>query len=43
VWWHAQAGQLGARRRTELGVDALSLTQDLNAVLAEIDANQIDI
>lgn len=43
VWWHARAGRLGARRRTELGVDAFSLTQDLHGVFAEIDANQTGI
>lgn len=29
VWWHAQAGILAAKERTELGVDALTLTQYL--------------
>lgn len=29
VWWHAQAGILGRQARTELGVDALTLTQCL--------------
>jgi ADP-dependent NAD(P)H-hydrate dehydratase / NAD(P)H-hydrate epimerase len=30
VWWHAQAGIRAARDRTELGVDALTLTQYLS-------------
>lgn len=29
VWWHAQAGILAANERTELGVDAFTLTQYL--------------
>ncbi|VXD18051.1 Bifunctional NAD(P)H-hydrate repair enzyme Nnr (Includes: ADP-dependent (S)-NAD(P)H-hydrate dehydratase; NAD(P)H-hydrate epimerase) [Planktothrix serta PCC 8927] len=29
VWWHSQAGILAARERTELGVDAYTLTQYL--------------
>jgi len=29
AWWHAQAGILAAQERTELGVDALTLTQFL--------------
>ncbi|MEL6441460.1 MAG: NAD(P)H-hydrate dehydratase [Cyanobacteria bacterium J06621_8] len=29
AWWHAQAGILGAAQRTELGVDAMTLTQYL--------------
>jgi NAD(P)H-hydrate epimerase len=29
VWWHARAGILAARERSELGVDAFSLTQYL--------------
>ncbi|MEB3340753.1 NAD(P)H-hydrate dehydratase [Okeania sp.] len=29
VWWHAQAGILAAKERTELGVDAFTLTQYL--------------
>ena len=29
AWWHAQAGILGAQDRTELGVDAQTLTQFL--------------
>jgi NAD(P)H-hydrate epimerase len=29
VWWHAHAGILAAKERTELGVDALTLTQYL--------------
>jgi NAD(P)H-hydrate epimerase len=33
VWWHAQAGILAAKARTELGVDAFILTQYLIPVL----------
>ena len=29
AWWHAQAGILAAQERTELGVDAYTLTQFL--------------
>jgi NAD(P)H-hydrate epimerase len=36
TWWHAQAGILAAQQRTELGVDALTLTQFLIPALAEI-------
>ncbi|MGC9505941.1 NAD(P)H-hydrate dehydratase [Baaleninema sp.] len=30
VWWHAHAGRQAAEERSELGVDALTLTQYLN-------------
>jgi ADP-dependent NAD(P)H-hydrate dehydratase / NAD(P)H-hydrate epimerase len=33
AWWHAQAGILAAQERTELGVDAYTLTQYLLPVL----------
>lgn len=33
VWWHAQAGRLAAQERTELGVDAHTLTQFLSPAL----------
>jgi len=33
AWWHAQAGILAAEERTELGVDAFTLTQYLMAVV----------
>ena len=33
AYWHAQAGIIAARERTDLGVDALSLTQYLSAVV----------
>ncbi|BAZ40889.1 hypothetical protein NIES4101_68500 [Calothrix sp. NIES-4101] len=33
AWWHAQAGILAAQERTELGVDAYTLTQYLLRVL----------
>ncbi|MEM1172915.1 MAG: NAD(P)H-hydrate dehydratase [Cyanobacteria bacterium P01_H01_bin.35] len=36
VWWHAQAAILAAKERTELGVDAFTLTQYLIPVLAKI-------
>lgn len=35
TWWHAQAGRVAAQQRTELGVDALTLTQFLIPALAE--------
>lgn len=37
AWWHAQAGILAAKERTELGVDAFTLTQYLNQALKMID------
>ncbi len=33
AWWHAQAGILAAQERTQLGVDAFTLTQYLMPVL----------
>ncbi|MFB8788121.1 MAG: NAD(P)H-hydrate dehydratase [Potamolinea sp.] len=33
AWWHAQAGILAAEERSQLGVDAFTLTQYLMAVL----------
>jgi NAD(P)H-hydrate epimerase len=33
AWWHAQAGIMAAQERTELGVDAFTLTQYLMAVV----------
>lgn len=33
AWWHAQAGILAAQERTELGVDAFTLTQYLLSAL----------
>jgi NAD(P)H-hydrate epimerase len=35
AWWHAQAGILAAKERTELGVDAFTLTQYLIPVLQD--------
>ena len=35
VWWHAQAGIIAAKERTELGVDAFTLTQYLIPALRE--------
>ncbi len=32
AWWHAQAGVLAAKERTELGVDAVTLSQYLSQV-----------
>jgi NAD(P)H-hydrate epimerase len=34
AWWHSQAAILAAEDRTELGVDAYTLTNYLIAVLA---------
>jgi ADP-dependent NAD(P)H-hydrate dehydratase / NAD(P)H-hydrate epimerase len=34
VWWHAQAGILASQERTELGVDAHTLTQYLSFALS---------
>ncbi len=34
AWWHAQAGILAAQERTELGVDAFTLTQYLMKVVS---------
>ncbi|WP_305778145.1 NAD(P)H-hydrate dehydratase, partial [Hydrocoleum sp. CS-953] len=36
VWWHAQAAILAAKERTELGVDAFTLTQYLIPTLEKI-------
>lgn len=36
AWWHAQAGILAAKERTELGVDAFTLTQYLIPVARQI-------
>ncbi|MEG3839538.1 NAD(P)H-hydrate dehydratase [Microcoleus sp. herbarium14] len=35
VWWHARAGILAAKERTELGVDAFTLTQYLIPALRD--------
>ncbi|MDB9446755.1 NAD(P)H-hydrate dehydratase [Anabaena sp. CS-542/02] len=35
AWWHAQAGILAAQERTEMGVDAFTLTEYLMKVLSE--------
>jgi len=35
VWWHAQAGIMAAKERTELGVDAFTLTEYLIPALRE--------
>ncbi|WP_392535529.1 NAD(P)H-hydrate dehydratase [Nostoc sp. C117] len=34
AWWHSQAGILAAQERTELGVDAFTLTQYLMTILS---------
>jgi NAD(P)H-hydrate epimerase len=36
AWWHSQAGILAAKERTELGVDAFTLTQYLMRFLCDI-------
>lgn len=36
AWWHSQAGILAAQERTELGVDAFTLTQYLSSVLRQL-------
>ncbi|TAE66387.1 MAG: NAD(P)H-hydrate dehydratase [Oscillatoriales cyanobacterium] len=36
AWWHAQAGIAAAKERTELGVDAFTLTQYLIPTLREL-------
>ncbi|BAZ66640.1 MAG: NAD(P)H-hydrate dehydratase [Pelatocladus maniniholoensis HA4357-MV3] len=38
AWWHAQAGILAAQERTELGVDAFTLTHYLLKFLALLNA-----
>jgi NAD(P)H-hydrate epimerase len=35
AWWHAQAGIFAAKERTELGVDAFTLTQYLIPAVRE--------
>jgi ADP-dependent NAD(P)H-hydrate dehydratase / NAD(P)H-hydrate epimerase len=37
AWWHSQAGIIAAQERTELGVDAFTLTQYLLKVLSNKD------
>ncbi|KAB8317792.1 bifunctional ADP-dependent NAD(P)H-hydrate dehydratase/NAD(P)H-hydrate epimerase [Tolypothrix campylonemoides VB511288] len=39
AWWHSQAAILAAQERTELGVDAYTLTNYLIAVLASTSTN----
>ncbi len=39
VWWHAQAGILGASERTEMGLDAYTLSQYLIPVLHKLKGN----
>jgi NAD(P)H-hydrate epimerase len=36
VWWHAQAGRLAARERSQLGVDARTLTDYLLKSIVEL-------
>ncbi|MEO6862396.1 MAG: NAD(P)H-hydrate dehydratase, partial [Microcoleus sp.] len=42
VWWHAQAAIMAAKERTELGVDAFTLTQYLIPTLRECDRETIN-
>ncbi|MCL1471097.1 NAD(P)H-hydrate dehydratase [Argonema antarcticum] len=37
AWWHAQAGILAAQERTDLGVDAFTLTQYLIPVISSVE------
>ncbi|NEP04772.1 MAG: bifunctional ADP-dependent NAD(P)H-hydrate dehydratase/NAD(P)H-hydrate epimerase, partial [Okeania sp. SIO4D6] len=39
VWWHAQTAIFAAKKRTELGVDAFTLTQYLIPALEKIYSN----
>jgi hydroxyethylthiazole kinase-like uncharacterized protein yjeF len=41
AWWHSQAAILAAQERTELGVDAFTLTQYLMPVLKNIESELI--
>lgn len=36
AWWHAQAGIMAAKERTELGVDAFTLSQYLSSVVRSL-------
>lgn len=36
TWWHSQAGILAAKERTELGVDAFTLSQYLSLVMGQL-------
>ncbi len=40
AWWHAQAGIAAAKERTELGVDAFTLTQYLIPTLRELQSGR---
>ena len=42
AWWHARAGILAARERTQLGVDAFNLSQYLTISLNKISANYVE-
>lgn len=42
TWWHSQAGMLAAQERTELGVDAFTLSQYLLPVLRSAYVNTND-
>ena len=37
AWWHARAGIIAAKERSQLGVDAFTLTQYLVKAIAEMD------
>jgi NAD(P)H-hydrate epimerase len=39
AWWHSHAGILAAQERTELGVDAFTLSQYLLPVIKQLSAN----
>jgi NAD(P)H-hydrate epimerase len=39
AWWHAQAGIMAAEERTELGVDAFTLSQYLIPVVRSLFSN----
>jgi ADP-dependent NAD(P)H-hydrate dehydratase / NAD(P)H-hydrate epimerase len=40
AWWHAKAGIMAAKERTELGVDAFTLTQYLIPTLRELQGGR---
>ena len=42
AWWHARSGILAARERTQLGVDAFTLSQYLTIALHKISANSVE-
>ena len=42
AWWHSRSGILAARERTQLGVDAFTLSQYLIISLNKISANPVE-